>query len=38
MAAICSVCSQAFVSLMVKFSKDLVELNATVSPRPEEQA
>jgi F420-non-reducing hydrogenase iron-sulfur subunit len=38
MAAICSVCSQAFVSLMEKFSKDLLVLNAPVSPGPEEQA
>lgn len=29
MAAICSVCSVAFVSLMEKFSKDLVELKST---------
>ena len=32
MAAICSVCSQAFVTHMVNFSKDLKALNATSSP------
>jgi F420-non-reducing hydrogenase iron-sulfur subunit len=32
MAAICSVCSTAFVGLMEKFSKDLVELNGAGSP------
>ncbi|MBI4733208.1 MAG: hydrogenase iron-sulfur subunit [Rubrobacteridae bacterium] len=32
MAAICSVCSVAFVGLMTKFSKDLVAMNETVSP------
>jgi coenzyme F420-reducing hydrogenase delta subunit len=35
MAAICSVCSQAFVSHIVNFCKDLNKLNESGSPKTE---
>jgi len=35
MAAICSVCSQAFVTHMVNFSKELTTLKTTTAPKTE---